>query len=101
MTDHSTTESVMNLSHRTVERVKLSASLAISLESTLEAAEDVVESDTTLAGRRMIPPMQTLKPLRLHRRATLAAEGRPSPLELNALLGPAAEIMFRWRLERA
>ena len=78
----------MNLSHRTVERVKLSASLAISLEFTLEAAEDVVESDTTLAGRRMIPPMQTLKPLRLHRRATLAADGETLTIGIERVTGP-------------
>jgi len=41
----------VNLGHRAVERVELSASLATFLEFTLEAAEDVVESETTLTGR--------------------------------------------------
>ena len=72
----------MNLSHRIVERVKLSTSLAISLEFTLEAAEDVVESDTALAGRRMIPPM------RLHRRATLAADGETLTIGIERVTGP-------------
>jgi len=41
----------VNLGHRAFERVELSASLATFLEFTLEAAEDVVESETTLTGR--------------------------------------------------
>ena len=79
MTDHSTTESVANLSHRTVERVELNASLVTFLQFALEAAEDVVKSETTLAGRAHASAHATHsnKPLRLHRRTTLATDGRP------------------------
>ena len=50
-TDHSTTESVVNLAHRAIQRVELSTSLAAFLEFALGTAKDVVESKATLARR--------------------------------------------------
>ena len=75
ITDHSTAESVMDLVHRAVQRVELSTSLPTFLQFTLEAAEDVVESETALTGWTHATTHTTHadKPLRLHRRATLAA----------------------------
>ena len=89
MTDHSTTESVMNLGHRAVERVELSASLATFLKFTLEAAEDVVESETTLAGRAHASAhaAHSDKPLRLHRGTTLATDGGTLTIEIERVTG--------------
>ena len=76
-TDHSTSEGVVNLAHRAIQREELSTSLATFLEFTLEAAENVVEGKTTLAGwaHAASHAAHTNEPLRLHRRATLATNG--------------------------
>ena len=87
MTDHSTTESVMNL--QAIQRVELSTGLVTFLEFTLEMAEDVVESKTALAGRAHASAhaAHTDEPLRLHCRATLAANGRPLTIEVKRITG--------------
>ena len=83
-TDHSTSESVVNLIHRAVQRVELSASLATFLKFTLEAAKDVVESKTTLArwAHAATHPTHPDEPLRLHRRAALTANSRTLTAEV-------------------
>ena len=89
MTDHSTTESVMNLGHRAIQRMELGTSLATFLEFILETAEDVVESKTALAGRAHASThaAHTDEPLRLHRRATLTANGGPLTIEIERVTG--------------
>ena len=66
----------MNLVHRAVQGVELGTSLATFLELTLEAAEDVVKSETALARRAHAAThaAHTNEPLGLHRRTTLAAD---------------------------
>jgi len=74
-TDHSTAKSVVNLAHRAVQREELSTGLATFLEFTLKTAEDVVKGETTLAwwAHAATHAAHANEPLRLHRRATLAA----------------------------
>lgn len=74
-TDHSTAEGVVNLVHRAVQRVELSTSLATFLELALETAKDMVESETALSGwaHATAHAAHADESLRLHRRATLAA----------------------------
>jgi len=57
--------------------MELSTGLATFLKFTLETAEDVVESETTLTGWAHAAAHATHadEPLRLHRRTTLAANG--------------------------
>ena len=84
MTNHSTAESVVNLAHRAIQRVELSTSLAAFLEFALETAKDVVESKATLAGRAHATThaAHTDESLRLHRRATLGANGGSLTIEV-------------------
>ena len=75
-TDHSTAKGVVNIAHRAVQREELGTGLATFLEFTLEAAEDVVESETALArwAHAATHAAHANEPLRLHRRATLTAD---------------------------
>jgi len=84
MTDHCTTESVVNLVHRAIQGVELSTSLATFLKFTLETAEDVVEGKTALAGwtHATAHAAHTDEPLRLHRRATLASSAGSLTVEV-------------------
>ena len=86
-TDHCTSKSVVDLAHRAVEREELSTGLATFLEFTLEAAEDVVEGKTALAGwtHAATHAAHADEPLRLHRRATLAANGRSLATEVEGV----------------
>jgi len=79
----------VNLGHRAVERVELSASLVTFLEFTLEVTKDVVESETTLAGRAHASAHATHsnKPLRLHHRTTLATNGTTLTVEIERVTG--------------
>ena len=89
MADQSTTKGVMNLVHRTVQRVELSTSLTTFLEFSLEPAEYVVEGKTTLARgtHATAHTAHTDEPLRLHRRAALAGNGRPLTVEVERIAG--------------
>jgi len=75
MTDHCTAECVVNVVHRAIQGVELSASLTTFLEFTLETAENVVEGKTALAGltHATAHAAHTDEPLRLHRRAALTS----------------------------
>ena len=89
MTDQSTTESVMNLVHRTVQRVELGTSLATFLKLALKTAEDVVESETTLARgtHATAHAAHTNEPLGLHRRAALTSNGGPLTIKVERIAG--------------
>ena len=94
MTHHSTTESVVNLVHRAIQRVELSTSLATFLEFTLETTEDVVESKTALAGRAHAATHATHadEPLWLHRGATLAANTGTLTIEIECVTGTGGRV---------
>ena len=85
MTDHCTTESVVNLVHRAIQGVELSTSLATFLEFTLETAEDVVKGKTTLAG--WTHAAHTDESMRLHRRAALASSTGSLTVEIERITG--------------
>ena len=69
--------------------MELSTSLVTFLEFILETAEDVVESKTALAGwaHASTHAAHTDEPLRLHRRATLTANGGPLTIEIERVTG--------------
>jgi hypothetical protein len=74
----------VNLVHRSIQGVELGTSLSTFLEFTLETTEDVVESKTALSGwtHATAHAAHTDEPLRLHRRATLAANGGALAVEV-------------------
>ena len=89
MTDQSTTKSVMDLVHRAVERVELSTSLTTFLKFALKTAKDMVKGKTALARRTHASAhaAHTDKPLRLHRRTSLAGNGRPLTVKVERVAG--------------
>ena len=69
--------------------MELSARLATFLEFTLEAAEDVVEGETALSrwAHAAAHAAHADEPLRLHRRATLAANSGSLTIEVEGVTG--------------
>lgn len=89
MTDQSTTKGVMNVTHRAVQRVEFGSCLATFLKFALKTAEDMVEGQTTLARRAHAAThtAHTDEPLRLHRGASLASNGRSLTVKVERVAG--------------
>ena len=83
----------MNLVNRAIQGVEFSTSLMTFLEFALETAEDVVKSETALAGwtHATTHTAHTDEPLRLHRRTTLAANSGPLTVEVERITGAGGQ----------